>query len=214
MELILIRHGQTKANHERRLVGRSLDLPLTELGVMQINHLGKHLQDTQVNILRTSPTQRTLQTMEIIQRYVYVQNGPHVAKEIIERDYGSFEGLLRNELISKRQTLGIDSNDPTNYFPDGIENVETRYSVFKRVETLIQQDFNALPSNSTIMYITHGGLIYSLLTEKLGIPETMVRPIIIREGGYVRCSINRYFYEINELWNNPIIDKGAYHAKS
>lgn len=89
--LLLVRHGRTAANAERRLLGR-LDVPLDELGLRQAEELGK--VDSLHNASRVvcSPLLRTRQTAEAL--------GPpvNVDERWIEVDYGVYDGLPLDEV--------------------------------------------------------------------------------------------------------------------
>ncbi|MDD5093968.1 MAG: histidine phosphatase family protein [Dehalococcoidia bacterium] len=68
MRLILVRHGETDWNHQRRLQGQH-DLPLNELGIAQAALIARSLQKETVEAIYTSPLRRALETAEAINRF-------------------------------------------------------------------------------------------------------------------------------------------------
>lgn len=70
MQILLVRHGQTLWNVEKRWQGQ-LDSPLTELGKRQALATGRELRRYLGNVDRvsitTSPLGRAMQTTKIIQ---------------------------------------------------------------------------------------------------------------------------------------------------
>jgi broad specificity phosphatase PhoE len=90
--LLLVRHGRTAANAERRLQGR-LDLPLDDVGLAQVEGVASWLG--RPDRLISSPLQRARQTAEVFS----------IPYEIDERwtelDYGSLDGVPVAEVDDK-----------------------------------------------------------------------------------------------------------------
>lgn len=93
MDIYVIRHGQTAVNAGGRMVGRTHQYALTELGEQQAEQAGKEIADLEYDIVICSPLQRAKRTCEIV-------NVKH--KEVIyddrlmERDCGVMEGMSRD----------------------------------------------------------------------------------------------------------------------
>ena len=81
--LVLARHGQTVANAEGLLLGRT-DLPITELGRLQAEALGRHLGGAARVV--TSPLLRARQTAAALGLPVEVD------ERWVELDYGTYDG--------------------------------------------------------------------------------------------------------------------------
>ena len=85
MELILVRHGTTQGNKEKRFIG-TLDVPLAPEGEELARRVGLHLP--RVEHLYRSPIQRCRQTAELL--------WPGVEQTVVpglrETDFGPFEG--------------------------------------------------------------------------------------------------------------------------
>lgn len=85
--LVLVRHGETQANAERRLLGR-LESPLTPRGRAQATALGAMLRP--VARLVSSPLGRALDTASALGLDVPVE----VDERWVEVDYGEYDGEL------------------------------------------------------------------------------------------------------------------------
>jgi broad specificity phosphatase PhoE len=91
--LVLVRHGQSTANAEGRLLGRT-DAPLTAAGLAQARAVGHLLAGTTVLELRSSPLARARDTAEALRTSLPVV----VDDRWIEVDYGVHEGRLLAEV--------------------------------------------------------------------------------------------------------------------
>ena len=91
--IILVRHGQTAANAEGRLLGR-LDPPLTELGRRQAMALGTCIGRPMRVV--TSPLGRTRETAALLGLAAHVPIT--VDDRWIEIDYGSYDGRLLRDV--------------------------------------------------------------------------------------------------------------------
>ena len=130
--IILIRHGESTANKNRILTGRS-DSDLTRDGNRQVKKASRVIKNRYmpVDVLYTSPLKRAFQTADIIARHV---KAPLKKTELlIETDFGNWEGMDKNDLISEP---GWDRyiKDPFHFrFPGGEspQDVKKRVMAFK-----------------------------------------------------------------------------------
>ena len=90
MKYILIRHGKTAGNLERRYIGCRTDEELCAEGVEQL----KALCYPAVDAVFASPLKRCIQSAEIICPGMPV----HVVDDLRECDFGDFEGHNYEEL--------------------------------------------------------------------------------------------------------------------
>lgn len=91
MELILIRHGTTQGNLEKRFVG-TLDMPLAPQGEELARKVGPTLP--RVEHIYRSPLMRCRQTAELL----WPERSMTVIDELRESDFGPFEGKNHEEL--------------------------------------------------------------------------------------------------------------------
>ena len=95
VEIVLIRHGKTEGNKEKRYIGRT-DQPLSEEGIAGIKeNLGRY---PSVEKVYASPMKRTRQTAELI----YPGQAPELVDGLREMDMGVFEGKNQAELKNRQ----------------------------------------------------------------------------------------------------------------
>jgi len=101
--LILVRHGQSKWNKEKRFTGWA-DIDLTKQGQEEAEHAGKLIKELNIEFdaYFTSVQKRAVNTLNII---LNILNKPNVevkkAWELNERHYGALTGLNKDEMINK-----------------------------------------------------------------------------------------------------------------
>ena len=87
---LLLRHGQTPMSVQKRYAGRS-DVPLTETGLAQAAAAAKRLASAGIDVIVTSPLQRTVQTAEVV---AAVTGLPVTTDDgFRETDFGDWDGL-------------------------------------------------------------------------------------------------------------------------
>ena len=101
-KLMLIRHGDTAWNVEEIFRGRA-DVELNETGIKQAKLLAKHLADERVVATYSSPLKRALKTAEIIavSHHIDIITAP----ELVDFDYGEWQGLSHDTVKERYQTL-------------------------------------------------------------------------------------------------------------
>ena len=157
MELLLIRHGQTKSNREKRYLGRTDERLLTEEKETLMNRREVWGIKWQGDILYTSPMKRCLETAEIL--------FPHQEQRIIadfkEADFGVFEGHTYQELSGNTAYQRFIDSNGNEGFPEGesIEKFRNRcVKAFRfTIEDAIEQKARQ------IIYVLHGGVIMAIL---------------------------------------------------
>jgi len=165
MKLLLIRHGETDLNKQKRFQGRK-DYPLNEKGIKQVEAISNFLKDIKIDKIITSPLQRASKTAEIINKYhnlnILIEN------LALERDFGKLDGKRYEEVVFKK-------NDLLFYKENNIENKEEFTSrVKKLLDKLIKNETEnksnknkkkdiSKENEKTIILTTHGGVIKVLL---------------------------------------------------
>ena len=120
MRVVIIRHGQTKWNVEKRVQGHT-DVELNAVGLEQALMTGERLSQESVDIIYTSDMIRAKKTAEIINAHhgVKIIESPALR----EIGFGIFEGRIREEASAEMEyyrSLGQPypgSEDVTDYFP-------------------------------------------------------------------------------------------------
>lgn len=98
MKLILVRHGQTLWNREKRAQGIS-DIELSNRGRAQADSLARSLRDEKIDAIVSSPLKRALQTAEAINRFHHLSIEHE--KNLMELNMGDFEGIVFQEMQEK-----------------------------------------------------------------------------------------------------------------
>jgi len=96
-KIVIVRHGQTKWNLEKRFRG-SQDIPLDETGILQAEALAQRLAPENIAAIYSSRLQRALKTAEIIA----VPHGlvPITTDGLSNINYGDLEGRLISEIAA------------------------------------------------------------------------------------------------------------------
>jgi broad specificity phosphatase PhoE len=102
MKLILIRHGETEWNKQRRIQGCRSDTRLSQKGLEQADRLAAALRKERVDAIYASPMKRASETAQIIAEACKLQ--VHVFNELREIDAGELDGLFERELTGPYET--------------------------------------------------------------------------------------------------------------
>ena len=111
MKWVLIRHGKTQGNLERRYIGSRTDEPLCAQGIAEL----KEKRCPTVQRVYVSPMKRCIETAAIL----YPGVPADVVEDFRECDFGDFENLNYIELNGRKDYQAwIDSNGEMP-FPNG-----------------------------------------------------------------------------------------------
>ena len=163
MRLIVVRHGETFYNAQRRLTGQS-DVPLNSLGERQAVALGDCLAKEHLDAIVTSDLERTRVTARTIASFhgLAVQED----SDLRELAFGEWEGYTFDEVLAKdANRASLWRADPTIYAPPGGETIAQLRDRCARALTRWQTGY----PESTVVWVTHGALIGVLLCHVLEI---------------------------------------------
>lgn len=196
--ILLIRHGETAWNAERRLQGH-LDIALNAEGERQAAALGAALARERVDAIISSDLARARQTAEAIAR----ARGPAAAgSSVVQRDpqlrercYGGFEGLLYSEIAARfpLEFAAWQARDIDAVLPPGKNQGETFRHFFARVTAAIL-DHAARHPGQTLALVAHGGVLECAYRAALGLPLETPRDFKVHNA-----SINRFVVEHGAL---------------
>ncbi|WP_338471482.1 histidine phosphatase family protein [Niallia sp. XMNu-256] len=164
LTLYIVRHGETEWNQEGRIQGR-LNSPLTEKGKRYAQLLGERLRNVEFAEVITSPSERTLETTEIILQgrdLLYQKDGT-----IMEMDMGPWQGLTKTEIVEKFP----DDYDCFMLRPNLYQNegAETFIEMYKRAENFLDT-VKKREVTGNLLVVSHGLFIKSLFLVIKGIP--------------------------------------------
>lgn len=155
MQLILIRHGETLWNKEKRVQGTS-DIELSAVGVEQARKLALSLKDEAIASIYASPLKRARKTAEIINSF----HGRtiEILESLTEMNMGDFEGLSFEELMARENDfLRRWVAEPSSVrMPNGETLAELQHRAWTQIEKIIAREENAL-------VVSHNFTIASIL---------------------------------------------------
>lgn len=157
-EILLIRHGETDWNVEKRLQGHT-DIDLNREGVRQAAALGRALLSEPLDAIFSSDLKRALGTAQgiAIPRGMKIQ----LDKGLRERCFGAFEGLNHPE-ISERfpdDYAAWKRRDIDARYPQGEFHAETLREFSNRAADAITSLASAYRK---VAVVTHGGVLDSV----------------------------------------------------
>lgn len=192
MELILIRHGTTQGNLEKRFIG-TLDVPLAPQGEELARKVGPTLP--RVEHIYRSPLMRCRQTAELLWPGVEMT----VIDELRESDFGPFEGKNHEELKDDPlYQAWISQGDHLNFaaMPVG----ESAQQVVDRVSVGLEKLVGdaAAHGYERVGVVSHGGALMGLLS-KYGRPEREYYGWMCPNCGGFRMALNPDTLELTVL---------------
>ncbi|MGF2038183.1 MAG: histidine phosphatase family protein [Nostoc sp. CmiVER01] len=184
--VIIVRHGQSGYNTERRIQGRTDASTLTEKGGNDASIVGKALSNILFNAIYSSPLQRAKHTADIIHSELATHPEQsaviQVSDLLLEIDLPLWEGLLTAEVKQKfaedyrtwhqrpdeLRMLLNDAQGTREHFP-----VLALYEQARHFwqETLSQHQ------GETILIVGHNGINRALISTALGIPPSRYHSI-------------------------------------
>jgi len=149
--LILIRHGVTRWNKERRYCGHK-DIELSDEGKSQVKLLSNRLNTVRFDKVYCSNSKRAMQTARILFKQTRII--PNQA--LREINFGVLEGLKHEEIMKKHaDTYKKWLKDS---FKNNIPKAEPMNVFKRRVEGVIKRIVRS-NHDKTIAVVCHGGVI-------------------------------------------------------
>jgi len=198
--LILVRHGQSLWNKERRFTGWA-DIDLTEQGKSEAKYAGQLIKELNIEFdaYFTSQLKRAINSLNII---LGILNKPNVkinkAWELNERHYGGLTSLNKDDTIKKygnkqvqiwRRSFDIppppmektNPNHPSknkayiNIPTSKIPSCESLKNTFERVIPYYEKNIKPiLSSNKNILISAHGNSLRALCKKLLNISDKKI----------------------------------------
>ena len=158
IDIILIRHGMTKNNIEKRYCGKNNNDDLLDEGILKLTKYKNDGLYPPADILFSSSKVRALHTAGII----YPDLDSIIVSEFDEMDFGKFEGKNHEELKDNPlYQKWLDSNGE-DAFPSGESKAEYTERVkkcfIKAIEIASKKDIKSMA------IVGHGGTIMALLS--------------------------------------------------
>lgn len=180
-ELILIRHGETAWNRERRMQGQT-DTPLSSVGRSQAEAVGARLARHPFAALYSSDLARAWDTAAAISR----ASGRDIRREpaLRERTFGMFEGLTYDEMALRYpdEHARFSARDPDYAVPGG----ESPRQFFERSLGCLER-IAAAHTGACVVVVTHGLVLDTLHRAAHGMPLDAKR-----EAPLLNASLNTF----------------------
>ena len=184
----LVRHGETEWAVSGRHTGLT-DIPLTERGETVARRLGEHLRGWSVARIFTSPLSRARVTCELAGFGAMAE----VDSDLVEWDYGEYEGLTTPEIRLKRPDWQL--------FRDGCPGGESLAQIGARADRVIAR-VRSLGCN--VGLFSSGHIMRVLAARWLGLDASYGRSLLLSTA---TLSILGYEHNLGEpvirLWNDP-----------
>ena len=203
IELLLIRHGETAWNAERRLQGHS-DIPLNQTGQQQAEALAAALQPEHLDAIISSDLLRARQTAQAI---ADLQGMDLIINpDWRERCFGGFEGLYYDDLASKYPIAHAawKARDIDAPFPLGERTGETIRQFHQRISTTahqLSQSYSAIESTPRqtplkIAVVAHGGVLECIYRLAHQLPLNAAREAPMLNASINRLSITKHQFRV------------------
>jgi 2,3-bisphosphoglycerate-dependent phosphoglycerate mutase len=206
--LILVRHGQSFWNKEKRFTGWA-DIDLTEHGKSEARWAGQLIKELHIEFdtYFTSVQKRAIHTIEIILDILNKKNSEiKKAWELNERHYGELTGLNKDEMMKKhgekkvhiwRRSFDVspppmkktNPNHPSKnkaYIKipaNKIPNCESLKNTFERVIPYYEKNIKPIiSSNKNILITAHGNSLRALCKKLLNISDKEITNFEIPTG--------------------------------
>ncbi len=160
-EILLLRHGETDWNIQRRFQGGT-DIPLNSNGKQQAAVLRETISSWNPDVIWVSPLQRAVKTAELL-----TDGKPDritVVDDLREISFGDWEGKSIDVLRTSDPLFNEWQDEP---FLKAIPNSEPTDEVFLRVRRVLKTVTEC--DAERLLIVSHGGTLRVLLAEALGI---------------------------------------------
>jgi broad specificity phosphatase PhoE len=187
-ELLLVRHGETDWNRDRRFQGHA-DQPLNDAGREQARALADQLAGERIDFVYTSDLVRARETAEIVAARVGAD--VVVLSELREIDVGDWEGLTWPE-IEQRHPEGARS---WHEHGQGWTSGETYDELGERIIAALRRIAADHPDQN-VLVVGHGGTVRATRAfieglsvadsrrQSPGIGNCEVFRVVVEDGGF------------------------------
>ena len=212
--LILVRHGQSVWNLEKRFTGW-VDVDLTDKGESEAEKAGLLIKNKniKINFYYSSLQLRANNTLKIIQKVLNDKKDSIKAWQLNERHYGALTGLNKIEMSKKigedkvhefRRSWDIkpealDKESP--YHPINIEtykdlskeiipNTESLKDTYERVTKYFEEEIKEKLENKNVLISAHGNSIRALCKKLFNLDNKQVSILEIPTGNPLIIELN------------------------
>ena len=224
--LILVRHGQSVWNLEKKFTGW-VDVDLTENGKLEAQKAGELIKtnNIKIDIYYSSFQLRAKNTLKLIKEILQDTKNFNEAWQLNERHYGALTGLNKDEMKTKlgeekvhqfRRSWDLrpdplDKNNP--YHPTNIEtyktipinqipNTESLKDTYERVLKFYTKEIENKTKNNNILISAHGNSIRALCKYLFRLDKNQISKLEIPTGNPLLINLNKE----NKITNCKYLD--------
>lgn len=178
VSVIILRHGETAWNRERRVMGGS-DIPLSEAGRRQSEMAAGVLARFSIDRIVSSPLARARQTAEIIAAAV---GAPcETDADLVEVRFGQWQGKTYSEIVQDPRYRGF-LKDPVNTPTPGGETIAD-------VQARGLAAIGRARPGERVVFVSHGDIIRAAITHFLAVPLREFRRIRVDNCGLTAVTL-------------------------
>lgn len=180
---IVVRHGQSSYNTERRIQGRSDVSTLTQKGHDDALKTGEALSHLQFDAIYSSPLQRAKTTAEAIGQCLVTPTQIQTTDKLKEIDLPLWEGMLSQEVKDNlAQDYRLWKQHPDEFMmllPQADGGEKKYFPVLELYEQARQfwQEILTRHEEKTILIVGHNGINRALISAALGIAPSRYHSI-------------------------------------
>ncbi|MEE1764567.1 histidine phosphatase family protein [Streptomyces sp. SP18BB07] len=164
-DLLLVRHGETEWSVSGQHTSWT-DLPLTENGRAQARGLAPLLDSFRVGAVFVSPLKRAQETAELAGL-----TGARVDADLVEWDYGGYEGITTVEIHRTRPDWFLFTNGVAPGPPE--HPGESPEEVGARADRMLAKTRTAMEyAEGPVLLVAHGHFLRVLTARYLGLPAS------------------------------------------
>ena len=178
MKLILVRHGETYWNKERRVQGGDSDIELNDTGSEQARKLAAFLQNEHIIAILSSPMQRTIATAKITasQHRLPVE----IEQGLRELKVGDLEGMPVSNLTTTFSQFLMQwwQDRGAMKLPNGESLTELQQRAWKVIERLLEKH-----KDGTVVVVSHYFVILAIIFKALDLHLDCFTKFKVDPGG-------------------------------
>ena len=167
--VIIVRHGQSTYNAQKKVQGRSDKSVLTDKGISDAQQVGQTLSNLKIDTFYCSPLQRAKQTAETIHQQLTDAPELQPTDRLMEIDLPLWEEMEKDEVMSKfADDYQQWKSEPQNFkmVVDGKEHYPVG-SLYKQAQEFWAEAI-ANNQDKTILIVAHNGINRCLIMSAIG----------------------------------------------
>ncbi|HEY4711699.1 MAG TPA: histidine phosphatase family protein [Dehalococcoidia bacterium] len=172
MKLILVRHGETHWNKERRIQGGDSDIELNDNGLEQVRKLAVFLGNEPITAIVSSPLQRAIATAEVIASHHRLP--VEIVQGLRELKVGDLEGISVSNLSTTFSQFLLQwwQDGKAIKLPNGESLAELQQRAWEVIEGLLERHKTDPEHNegTTVVVVSHYFVTLAIILKALNLP--------------------------------------------